>query len=88
MTIQYQNTQNIFTNWFDIISQVKGTTFTAKGLQPDIGYEFRVTAANKAGPGAPSSPSCPIKYEEQIQFITDLQDVRVRTVHYQYQFCE
>ena len=58
---------------------MKGTIFTAKGLQPDVGYEFRVTAENKAGPGAPSSPSSPIKYEEQINFLRELQDVKVRT---------
>ena len=59
--------------------QVKGTTFTAKGLRPDIGYEFRVTAENKAGTGPASAPSSPIKYEEQIQFLRDLSDVKVCT---------
>ncbi len=51
-----------------------------KGLKPDIGYEFRVTAENKAGTGPPSAPSSPIKYEEEITFIRDLSDVKVRLI--------
>ncbi len=58
--------------------QVKGTLFTVKGLKSDVGYEFRVTAENKAGAGPPSAPSNHIKYEEEIQFLRDLSDIKVR----------
>jgi len=38
------------------------TTFIVTKLQPDINYEFRVSAENKAGVGMPSSPSNRVMY--------------------------
>ncbi len=42
--------------------QVVETKYTVQGLQKGNEYEFRVTAANKVGPGPPSDPSIPSKY--------------------------
>ena len=40
------------------------TSYVVRNLQPDMAYEFRVSAENKAGVGQPSAPSQSIKYGE------------------------
>ena len=46
------------------------TAFTVKGLKPDMLYEFRVCAENKAGVGPASDPTSPVKIIEQISTST------------------
>ena len=45
---------------------VDSTSFTVKGLKEDMVYEFRVAAHNKAGVGAFSNNSSPVKAQEPI----------------------
>ena len=48
--------------WSKVKKDVVDTTFTVTGLSEETEYEFRVTAENKGGLGAPSAPSAPVKY--------------------------
>ena len=48
--------------WKVVGKDVKETEFVATGLKPDVEYEFRVAAVNKAGQGQASPPSKPSKY--------------------------
>ena len=49
----------------NVSEKVKDTSYVVRNLQPDVAYEFRVSAENKAGAGPPSAPSQPIKYGKQ-----------------------
>ena len=44
--------------------RVKDTNYVMSGLEPDKEFEFRVSAENKAGVGAPSGSSKTVKYGE------------------------
>jgi len=46
--------------------KVPDTAYTVKGLKPDMVYEFRVSAENRAGVGPASDPTSPVKIVEQI----------------------
>ena len=51
---------------------VPNTSFTVKGLKEDMVYEFRVAAHNKAGVGAFSNNSSPVKAQEPIGMFSSL----------------
>ena len=61
--------------WKPVSKEVSDTKLTVPGISEGVEYEFRVTAANKAGPGQASLPSAPAKYVEAIIFTRELQDV-------------
>jgi len=46
--------------------KVTDTAYTLKSLKPDMVYEFRVSAENRAGVGPASDPTSPVKIVEQI----------------------
>jgi len=64
-------------------SPVKGTSYSDTRVTPNHGYEYRVIAVNKAGPGKPSEPSdvafAKPKHEEpKFEIDIDGKEVRVR----------
>ena len=50
------------TKWRPASGDADQCAFTATGLREGATYEFRVSAQNKAGQGAPSTPSTAAKY--------------------------
>jgi len=62
-------------SWKPVSKEIQETKMTVPNLKEGVEYEFRVTAANKAGPGQASLPSVPAKYVEAIIFTRELQDV-------------
>jgi titin len=62
-------------SWRPVSKEISETKMTVPNLVEGREYEFRVTAANKAGPGQASLPSAPAKYVEAIIFTRELQDV-------------
>ena len=61
--------------WKPVSKEISETQMTVPKLKEGVEYEFRVTAANKAGPGQASLPSAPAKYVEAIIFTRELRDV-------------
>ncbi|XP_030829655.1 twitchin isoform X2 [Strongylocentrotus purpuratus] len=59
---------------------VKGTSITVDGLEPGVGYEFRVIAENEMGPSEPAVTSAPIETQKPIKGVAPIFDDKFRPV--------